>query len=69
MRLGTNGLWLGGWDERSVAAERWYCTNTSELHFVGGANEIAATFIARREAWKEGQLSDLRVDAQVLDYA
>ena len=33
------------------------------------ANEIAATFIARREAWNEGQLPELQVDAQVLDYA
>jgi uncharacterized protein involved in exopolysaccharide biosynthesis len=33
------------------------------------ANEIAALFIARREAWNEQQLPELRVAVQVLDYA
>ena len=36
---------------------------------VNVANEIAALFVARREAWNEGQLPELRVAVQVLDYA
>jgi len=36
---------------------------------VNVANEIAALFVARREAWNEKQLPELRVAVQVLDYA
>ena len=36
---------------------------------VNVANEIAAWFVARREAWNETQLPELRVAVQVLDYA
>jgi uncharacterized protein involved in exopolysaccharide biosynthesis len=36
---------------------------------VNVANEIAALFVARREAWNQEQLPELRVTVQVLDYA
>jgi capsular polysaccharide biosynthesis protein len=36
---------------------------------VSVANEIAALFVARREAWNAEQLPELRVAVQVLDYA
>jgi len=36
---------------------------------VNVANEIAALFVARREAWNEKQLPELQVAVQVLDYA
>jgi uncharacterized protein involved in exopolysaccharide biosynthesis len=36
---------------------------------VNVANEIAALFVARREAWNERQTPEVRVAVQILDYA